>query len=119
MSSGTFVSVMGASSLRPCLRLWQRGKAVIPKGKAVRKPRDCRMPENVTPKPRVAVIGLGSMGLGMATSLRRAGFVVTGCDVSADAVARFVADGGKAAKTPAQAAKHAAIGVSVGGNAAQ
>ena len=25
-------------------------------------------------KPRVAVVGLGSMGFGMATSLRRAGF---------------------------------------------
>ncbi len=29
-------------------------------------------------KPRMAVIGLGSMGFGMATSLRRAGFEVTG-----------------------------------------
>ena len=55
------------------------------------------MPESA--KPRVAVIGLGSMGFGMATSLRRAGFEVTGCDVSADAVARFVADGGKGATT--------------------
>ena len=55
-------------------------------------------------KPRVAVIGLGSMGFGMATSLKRAGFEVTGCDVSADAVARFVRDGGKGAKTPAEAA---------------
>ena len=58
-----------------------------------------------TAKPRIAVIGLGSMGFGMATSLRRAGFDVTGCDVSADSVARFVADGGKGAKTPAEAAK--------------
>ena len=41
------------------------------------------MPESA--KPRIAVIGLGSMGFGMATSLRRAGFDVTGCDVSADA----------------------------------
>ena len=39
----------------------------------------------------VAVIGLGSMGFGMATSLKRAGHIVTGCDVSADAVARFPA----------------------------
>ena len=54
------------------------------------------MPESA--KPRVAVIGLGSMGYGMATSLRRAGLEVTGCDVSADSVARFVADGGKGAE---------------------
>src|SRR5215204_2779137 len=70
-------------------------------------------------KPRVAVIGLGSMGFGMATSLRRAGFEVTGCDVSADQVARFVADGGNGAKTPAEAARAADIVVSVVVNAAQ
>src|SRR6201988_2862376 len=70
-------------------------------------------------KPRMAVIGLGSMGFGMATSLRRAGFAVTGCDVSGDAVARFVADGGKGASTPADAARAADIVVSVVVNAAQ
>ena len=75
------------------------------------------MPESA--KPRMAVIGLGSMGFGMATSLRRAGFDVTGCDVSADSVARFVADGGNGAKTPAEAAKGADIVVSVVVNAAQ
>ncbi len=64
-------------------------------------------------KPKMAVIGLGSMGFGMATSLRRAGFEVTGCDVTADSVARFVAEGGKGAKTPAEAAKTADIVVSV------
>src|ERR1700740_2858069 len=75
------------------------------------------MPESA--KPRIAVIGLGSMGYGMATSLRRAGFEVTGCDVSADAVKKFVADGGKGANTPAGAAKAADIVVSVVVNAAQ
>src|SRR5260370_10951563 len=75
------------------------------------------MPESVN--PRVAVIGLGSMGFGMATSLKRAGFDVTGCDVAGDTVARFVADGGKGAKTPAEAAKQADIVVSVVLNAAQ
>ncbi len=77
------------------------------------------MPESNSAKPRVAVIGLGSMGFGMATSLRRAGFAVTGCDVSADAVKRFEADGGGGASTPAEAAKGAAIVVSVVVNAAQ
>jgi 3-hydroxyisobutyrate dehydrogenase len=69
--------------------------------------------------PRVAVIGLGSMGFGMATSLRRAGLGVTGCDVSVEAVARFVKDGGAGAKTPVEAAKGADIVVSVVVNAAQ
>jgi L-threonate 2-dehydrogenase len=72
-----------------------------------------------TAKPHVAVIGLGSMGFGMATSLRHAGFEVTGCDVMADSVARFVNDGGKGAKTPAEAAKAADIVISVVLNAAQ
>jgi 3-hydroxyisobutyrate dehydrogenase len=72
-----------------------------------------------TAKPQVAVIGLGSMGFGMATSLRRAGFAVTGCDVMADSVARFVKDGGKGANTPAEAAKAADIVISVVLNAAQ
>lgn len=72
-----------------------------------------------TAKPPIAVIGLGSMGYGMATSLKRAGFEVTGCDVSADAVSRFVADGGKGAGTPAEAARDAGIVVSVVVNAAQ
>src|SRR6202051_5021941 len=77
------------------------------------------MSESVSPNPRVAVIGLGSMGFGMATSLRRAGFDVTGCDVSAEAMARFVADGGMGAGPPAEAAKAADIVVSVVVNAAQ
>src|SRR5246127_2809194 len=82
-------------------------------------PGNCRMPESVGQKPRVAVIGLGSMGFGMATSLKHAGFEVTGCDVSDDAVARFVAGGGRGAKTPAEAAKDAGIVVSVVVNGAQ
>ena len=75
------------------------------------------MPEAT--KPRIAVIGLGSMGYGMATSLRRSGFEVTGCDVSAEAVKRFVGEGGNGAGTPAEAAKSADIVVSVVVNAAQ
>jgi L-threonate 2-dehydrogenase len=77
------------------------------------------MPESSTAKPRIAVIGLGSMGFGMATSLRRKDFDVTGCDIAGDLVARFVADGGKGAKTPAEAAKGADIVISVVLNAAQ
>jgi 3-hydroxyisobutyrate dehydrogenase len=77
------------------------------------------MPESKSANSRLAVIGLGSMGFGMATSLRRAGFEVIGCDVSPDAVARFAAEGGKGAKTPAEAAKGADIVVSVVVNAVQ
>ena len=45
---------------------------------------------------RVAVIGLGSMGFGMAQSLLRAGFAVTGCDVDQATVARFAPPAGTA-----------------------
>ncbi len=65
-----------------------------------------------------AVIGLGSMGFGMALSLVRAGFAVAGADVNADAVQRFAAHG-RAAATPAAAAMGADIVVVVVVNAAQ
>lgn len=69
--------------------------------------------------PRIAVIGLGSMGYGMAQSLRRRGFAVTGCDVSAAATGRFAADGGQVAASPAAAAAGADVLVVVVVNAAQ
>jgi len=72
-----------------------------------------------TSAQRIAVIGLGSMGFGMATSLLRAGFAVTGCDVSADSVARFKTAGGEGATTPAEVVRDAEIVVSVVVNAAQ
>jgi putative dehydrogenase len=68
---------------------------------------------------RVAVIGLGSMGFGMAQSLRRAGFEVVGCDVSAAPLQRFREEGGLVARTPALAAEGAGVVVSVVVNAAQ
>lgn len=77
------------------------------------------MSASTSQNQRIAVIGLGSMGYGMAISLKRAGHSVIGCDVSADAVARFVKDGGAGATTPAEAAKGADIVVSVVVNAAQ
>jgi 3-hydroxyisobutyrate dehydrogenase-like beta-hydroxyacid dehydrogenase len=43
---------------------------------------------------RVALVGLGSMGLGMARSLVRAGITTHGFDVTAERVAQFQAEGG-------------------------
>ncbi|MGD9846792.1 MAG: L-threonate dehydrogenase [Variibacter sp.] len=68
---------------------------------------------------RAAVIGLGSMGYGMAQSLRRAGFDVTGCDVNAETVKRFAAEGGRGAANPGDAVADADVIVSVVVNAAQ
>jgi L-threonate 2-dehydrogenase len=68
---------------------------------------------------KIAVIGLGSMGLGMARSLIRAGHIVAGCDVSQEAKSRLTAHGGTVAATPAEAAANADIVVVVVVNAAQ
>jgi putative dehydrogenase len=68
---------------------------------------------------RIGVVGLGSMGLGMAGSLLLAGFKVTGCDVDPKAVQAFGAAGGQAAASPAQVAYTADIVVVVVVNAAQ
>jgi L-threonate 2-dehydrogenase len=71
------------------------------------------------PSRTVAVIGLGSMGFGMAQSLLRAGIRVIGCDVSPTSMERFVAEGGGAAATPAEAARNADVVACVVVNAAQ
>jgi 3-hydroxyisobutyrate dehydrogenase-like beta-hydroxyacid dehydrogenase len=42
----------------------------------------------------IAVIGLGSMGYGIASSARKAGLLVHGFDVNPDQTARFIAEGG-------------------------
>jgi len=68
---------------------------------------------------RIAVIGLGSMGFGMAASLARAGFDVVGADVQKTAVERFATEHGRAAGSPAEAAQNADIVVTVVVNAAQ
>ena len=68
---------------------------------------------------KVSVIGLGSMGIGMAHSLLRAGFDVVGCDTSQEVLNRFIADGGKAANSPADAARNSCVVVSVVVNADQ
>lgn len=72
-----------------------------------------------TAKMKTCVVGLGSMGLGIAGSLLRAGFAVAGCDMSADAMARFAGLGGQAAPSPATAAEGAEVVISVVVNAAQ
>lgn len=69
--------------------------------------------------PTVAVIGLGSMGLGMARSALKAGQQVQGFDVNPDTLERLAADGGIAAKNPGDAANGADVAIVVVVNAAQ
>jgi 3-hydroxyisobutyrate dehydrogenase len=53
----------------------------------------------------IAFLGLGAMGFGMATNLVKCGFSVTGFDIYAPTLERFVAAGGKPARTPREAVK--------------
>ena len=61
----------------------------------------------------IAFIGLGRMGLPMATNLLKAGFSVIGCDLDSDRQAAFVARGGCIAATPAAAAAESAMTLSI------
>ncbi len=60
-------------------------------------------------KPVVGVIGLGSMGLGVARSLRRAGFTVCGQDVRPEAGAALAAAGGESLASPAEVGRRCAV----------
>jgi 3-hydroxyisobutyrate dehydrogenase len=68
---------------------------------------------------KIGVIGLGAMGKGMASSLRRAGYEVHVCDVRHEAAQAFAAEGGVACANPAEVASHCEVIVSVVVNAAQ
>jgi L-threonate 2-dehydrogenase len=67
----------------------------------------------------VVVIGLGAMGLGMAGSLRRAGFAVGVLDVRREVAESFAAQGGVAYSTPAEMAAACEVLISVVVNSAQ
>jgi len=67
----------------------------------------------------IGLIGLGAMGRGMASSLRRAGYRIHVCDVRPDAVQAFTAEGGVGCAHPAELASRCDIVVSVVVNAAQ
>lgn len=67
----------------------------------------------------VGIIGLGAMGLGMAKSLRRAGYRVHVYDIRCDVAAAFAAQGGMACASLADLASACEVVVSVVVNAAQ
>jgi L-threonate 2-dehydrogenase len=68
---------------------------------------------------KVGLIGLGAMGLGMAGSLRKAGFDLAVFDIRPEVAERFAKDGGIACKALANLATRSDIVVSVVVNAAQ
>ncbi|WP_419806198.1 NAD(P)-dependent oxidoreductase [Terriglobus sp.] len=62
---------------------------------------------------KVAVLGLGVMGLGMAQNLREAGFETAVWNRTAAKANVFAQDGGSAARTPAEAAEDADVVLSM------
>ena len=58
---------------------------------------------------KIGFIGLGAMGFGMAASLCRAGFAVSGYDLRAEALDRLLERGGARATSPAEAAQGAPL----------
>src|SRR6202789_2949635 len=68
---------------------------------------------------RIELIGLGAMGLGMATSLRRAGYGVHVFDVRREVAEAFAAEGGVACESLAEVAGACEVVISVVVNAVQ
>ena len=71
------------------------------------------MTQNTMNPQNVAVIGLGSMGYGMAASALRGGHKVWGVDINPDQIAKFVADGGQESPLSAAAETLDAVAVVV------
>jgi L-threonate 2-dehydrogenase len=67
----------------------------------------------------IGLVGLGAMGLGMAKSLRRAGYSVHVFDIRRDVADAFAAEGGVACNSPAEMAAACEVLISVVVNAAQ
>lgn len=59
------------------------------------------------PPATIAFIGLGRMGLPMASNLLRAGFSVIGCDVDRAKAEALASAGAAVAASPAEAARRA------------
>src|SRR5260370_30218223 len=70
-------------------------------------------------KQAVGVIGLGSMGIGVARTLLKKGFEVHACDVRPEVAKAFAEEGGVAAASPAAVGRHAEVVVILVVNADQ
>jgi L-threonate 2-dehydrogenase len=68
---------------------------------------------------QIGLIGLGAMGMGMAKSLRRAGYRVQVFDVRREVAEAFAAEGGAACSSPAEVAAACEVLISVVVNASQ
>ncbi|MGY0490636.1 L-threonate dehydrogenase [Streptomyces sp. WG-D5] len=80
---------------------------------------DQEHPAPAAPAPRVGVVGLGAMGLGMARSLRAAGFHVGVHDLRSEVAREFAREGGTSYATAGDLAAEVDVLVGVVVNAAQ
>lgn len=70
------------------------------------------------PRPRVAVLGIGTMGRGMAHSLLRAGFQVDVWNRAPEPAAQLAQDGATAHELPSYAVEHADVVITMVADAA-
>lgn len=70
-------------------------------------------------KPKIAFVGLGAMGMGMAVHLLKDGFPVTGFDVNPMALETLLAMGGSAASSPRECAHDASFCICMVANSMQ
>jgi NAD binding domain of 6-phosphogluconate dehydrogenase len=96
------------------VRLFTPGSdCAVHEGAKTKEMTDDRLTPTITPNEirKIGFIGLGAMGIGMATSLLKSGFNVSGYDIFPGRISEFLECGGKAtaAESPAEAALDADI----------
>src|SRR5207244_4424806 len=75
--------------------------------------------ERCMSEKQIGLVGLGAMGMGMANSLRRAGYRVHVFDVRREVAEGFASEGGVVCGSPAELAAQCDVVISVVVNAAQ
>ncbi|PVH80483.1 3-hydroxyisobutyrate dehydrogenase [Cadophora sp. DSE1049] len=106
------------------VRTFTPGTPTLVHEQAKPQPASGKLTPSVTPLEinKIGFIGLGAMGIGMATSLVKAGFPVCGYDVYSPSTEKFLSQAGdkaSAASSPAEAADAAEILILMVQNAAQ
>jgi len=115
---------MGRQDDSGLVRTFTPGTPDLVHQQAKPQPASDKLTPSVTPLEitKIGFVGLGAMGIGMATSLVKASFPVCGYDVYSPSTEKFLAQAGNkasAASSPAEAADSAEILILMVQNAAQ